>query len=88
MKVLSNFELLLWFTCNQMDIKVVISIKCGWNTIVWMKIRHPKDFAQNLLVAKYQNFVDTLGSQKPMWTTFLEFEFFLSKKTRLQILPG
>ena len=58
------------------------------DAIVWMKIRHLKDFAQNLLVAKYQNFVDTLGSQKTMWTTFLEFEFFLSKKTRLQILPG
>ena len=33
MKILSNFELALWLNCSQMDIKVVISIKCGWNTI-------------------------------------------------------
>ena len=36
-------------SCNQIDIKVVISIKYGWNTIVSMKIRHLGHFFQNLL---------------------------------------
>ena len=43
MKILSNFELPLLLNFDQMDIKVVISIKYGcntntkhrWNTIVW-----------------------------------------------------
>ena len=52
MKFLSNFELPLWLTCNQIDIKKVISIKYGWNTIAWEKIRQMRHFVQNLLVAK------------------------------------
>ena len=31
---LSKFELSLWFNCNQMDMKLVTSIKYGWDTIV------------------------------------------------------
>ena len=34
MKMPSNVGLLLWFKCNQMNIKVVIFIKYGPNTIV------------------------------------------------------
>ena len=52
MKNLSNFELPLWLNCNQMAIKVVISIKYGWNTIGWAKIRHLRHFVQDLLGAK------------------------------------
>ena len=37
---LSNFELMLLLSCNQIDIEAVISIKCGWKTIVWAKIIH------------------------------------------------
>ena len=40
MKFLSNFELMLLVSCNQIDIEVVISIKYGWNTIAWAKIIH------------------------------------------------
>ena len=52
MKIISNFELWLCLNCNQIDIKVVISIKYGWNNIVWTKIRHLKHFVQYLLGAK------------------------------------
>ena len=52
MKILSKSELPLWLNCNQMDIKVVISIKYGWNTIVLRKIRHLRHLVQNLLAVK------------------------------------
>ena len=45
---LSKLELPIWFSCNQMDMEVVISIKYGWNTIVWGKNRHLRHFVQNL----------------------------------------
>ena len=32
----------------QSDIKVVISIKYGWNTIAWAKVMHLGHFAQKL----------------------------------------
>ena len=32
---------------------------------------------------KPPNFVDISGAQKPIWAKFLEFDFFLSEKTRL-----
>ena len=35
-----------------MDIKAVISIKCGQNTIVWGKISHLRYFVQNLSSVK------------------------------------
>ena len=44
--------------------------------------------SNSILAAKSQKFVDTLGPQKPMWTKFLAFEFFLSEKKNLQLLPG
>ena len=50
--MLSNFELPLQLKCYEIDIKVVISIKYGWNTIVWAKIRHLRHFVQNLLGVK------------------------------------
>ena len=40
MKLLSNFELTFYLSCDQIDIEVVISIKFGWNTIAWGKIIH------------------------------------------------
>ena len=43
---------------------------------------------KSIPAAKSQNSDDTLGPQKPTWTIFLEFEIFLSEKTRLQLLPG
>ena len=35
-----------------MDMKVVISINYGWNTIVWTNIRHLRHIVQNLLGVK------------------------------------
>ena len=32
LKFLSNLELILLLSCNQIDIEAVISIKCGWNS--------------------------------------------------------
>ena len=49
MKILSNFELPLWLTCNKIDMKVVISIKYMWNTFIWAKIRQMTHFVQDLL---------------------------------------
>ena len=49
---LSKLELPIRFNCNQMDMEVVISIKYGWNTIVWGKIRHLRHFVQNVLGVK------------------------------------
>ena len=41
---------------------------------------------QNPYVAvKYQNFVNISEAQKPTWTKFLEFQFFLSENIRLYI---
>ena len=47
LNILSKFELSLWFNCNQMDTKLVISIRYGWDTIVWVKIKHLRHFVQN-----------------------------------------
>ena len=52
LKFLSKFELQLWFNCNQMDIKMVVFIKCGRNTAACIKIRHLRHFVQNLLGVK------------------------------------
>ena len=48
LKFLSNIELLLWLSCSQTDLKVVISIKCDWNTIAWAKVMHLGHFVQNV----------------------------------------
>ena len=48
MKFLSNFELPLSVSCSRIDIKVVISIKYGWNTIAWAKVKHLGHFIQNV----------------------------------------
>ena len=42
-----------------MDMKVVNSIKYGWNTIALMKIVHLRHLYQNLPAAKSQNFTGT-----------------------------
>ena len=34
-KFLSNFEPPYWLNCNQIEMKEVISITYGWNTIAW-----------------------------------------------------
>ena len=52
LKFLSNFELLLWLSCNQIDVEVVISIRYGWNAITWAKIIRLGQFIQNLLGVK------------------------------------
>ena len=97
MKILTNFELPLWLNCSQINIKVVIFIKYGWITIVWAQIINLRHFvlkiyqvSKAISAAKSRNFVGNLGSQKPTWTRCLEFNFFffLSEKTRLQILEG
>ena len=41
--------------------------------------------SKSIPVAKSQNFVDISRAQKPTWAKFLEFESFLSEKTRLHI---
>ena len=53
MKILSTLEPPLWLTCNQIDIKKVISTEYGWNTIVWAKTRQLRHFAQNLLSVQF-----------------------------------
>ena len=52
LKFLGKLEIPSWFNCNKMDKKVVISIKHGWNTIVWTKIRNLRQFVKNLLGVK------------------------------------
>ena len=84
MKISINFELPLWLNCNQMNIKVLISIKYEWNTILWVIIRHYY-LSKSIPAAKSQNFVETLGPQKPMLTKFWEFEFLLSEKKVIDI---
>ena len=39
--------------------------------------------SQNPYQLQNLNVIDISGAQKPIWTNFLEFEFFLSEKTRL-----
>ena len=47
------------------------------------------EFCAFLFFMPYERSDGTLGPQKPMWAKFLEFDFFfLSGKTKLQILPG
>ena len=48
LKFLSNIELLLWLSCSQIDLKVVISIKYDQNTIAWAKVMHLGHFVQNV----------------------------------------
>ena len=58
-----------------------------WNTIARVKIRQLTFFVQDLLGLRFHtSFNDmpeiagTLGSEKPTWAKFLEFEFFFSLK--------
>ena len=86
LKFLSNFQLPLWLSCSQIDIKVVISIKYGWNTIAWAKLciwdilftMH--EVSKSIVAAKSQNYVDSSGAQKPTWAKSLEFDFFNLKR--------
>ena len=39
--------------------------------------------SKSISAVKSQNFVDISWTQKPTWDKFLEFEFFLTEKTRL-----
>ena len=41
--------------------------------------------SKSIAAAKSQNFVNISGAQKHTWEKLLEFEFFLSEKTRLYI---
>ena len=71
--MLSNFELTLLLSCNQIDIEVVVSIKYGQRTIVWAKIIHLGHHTHNKIyttVAKSQNFVDFTGAQKSSLENF------------------
>ena len=61
-----------------MDIKVVISIKYGWNTIVWAPMRHQRHFVQNLLGVK----VHTSCKIPKFW------QHFGAKKTHVDITRG
>ena len=49
--------------------KVVISIKYGWNIIVWAKIRHLRHFAQNLLGVKVHASCKILNFCWHFWVT-------------------
>ena len=83
---LSNFQLPLWLSCSQIDIKVVISIKYGWNTIAWAKsciwdiLFTMYEVSKSIIAAKSQNYVDSSGAQKPTWAKSLEFDFFNLKR--------
>ena len=66
-----------------MGINVVISIKYGQKSCIqdikfkfyWV--------SKSIPAAKSQDSVDISGAQKPIWAKLLEFDFFLSGKTRL-----
>ena len=89
LKFLGKLEISSWFNCNKMDKKVVTSIKHGWNTIVWTKIRNLRQFVKNLLGVKVHasfkilKFCRHFGVTKTHWAKFLEFYFILSEKTKL-----
>ena len=74
------------FNTNQMGTKVIISIKYGWNTIVWAKIMHLRCFCQNLLVVKVHTsfkiskFCQNFGATKAHVDKVLEFDFFCLKR--------
>ena len=74
MKILSNFELPLWLNCNKMYIKVVISIKYGWNTIVWAtKTYVDKISGIWILFIWKHKVIDIIPGKKSSWShiTFL-----------------
>ena len=82
MKILNNFELPLWLNCNQMDIKVVISIKycLGKNqtseTFCSKFIR-----CQSLLQLQYLKILSTLSWHKnPRGQNFWSLKFFYLKR--------
>ena len=88
MKILSNSELPLWLNCNQMDIKVIISKggillfgqkKIGISDVLF-KIYY---VLKSIPAAKSQNFVNTLGPQKPRCTNILKFVFSLIWKDKI-----
>ena len=67
---LRNFELLLWVSCSQIDIKVVISIKYVWNTFCLGKGHASEIFPSNCMMCQkpcqLQNFkiLSTFQGQK------------------------
>ena len=72
--MLSNFELPLCLTCIQMDIKMIISIKYQWNTIVWAKIKHLRHFFENFLVAKAHTSCKFLKLCCHFWATKIHID--------------
>ena len=59
-----------------MDIKEIIILKYGSNTIAWAKKTYK---LKSLPAAKSQKFVEFPGAQRARWTKFLELEFFIWK---------
>ena len=57
-----------------MDIKEIIILKYGRNTIAWAKKTYK---LKSLPAAKSQKFVEFPGAQRARWTKFLELEFFI-----------
>ena len=60
---------------QEMDIKEIIILKYGRNTIAWAKKTYYK--LKSLPAAKSQKFVEFPGAQRARWTKFLELEFFI-----------
>ena len=72
-----------------MDIKVVISIKYGWSTIVWAKIRHLRHFVQSLLgvkvhtSCKISKFCRLFGATKTHVDKIFGICFFFTSKDKI-----
>ena len=56
----SHFELPLWLGSSHINIKVVISIKYGWNTIAWAN-HWNWEVSKFIPATKFQNFIDFYG---------------------------
>ena len=91
LKFLRNFKLLLWLSCSQIDINMVISIKYVWNTYCLQKGHAPRTFYSNCVrcqnPCEQQNFkiLSTFQGQKnPQGQNFWKLIFlYITEKTRL-----
>ena len=71
-------------------IKVVTSIKHGWNTIAWAKVMHLGYFVQNevsksVSVAKFQTLLTFQGHKNPNGQKFWILFFHLKRQVYIDI---
>ena len=83
---LSKFELSLWFNCNQMDMKLVTSIKYGWDTIVreksgiWDILFRINQVSKSMPAANLRILLIPWGHKNPCEQKIFKFEFFYPKR--------